>query len=165
MTDRSARLGMPFLQSGQAQKEVFHNEALAVIDCALHPCIEGDAMSDPPGDPQIGESWIVGEDASAAWVGCEDALATWTSGGWRFTPPLPGMAVWNKAGGFWVHWSGAMWTAGILPAAAIEIGGVQVVGPRLPEVAKPTGGATVDVEARAAIDALIATLKSHGLTE
>lgn len=165
MTDRSTRFRMPFLQSGQAQKEIFHNEALVAIDCALHPCIEGRAIADPPADPQIGESWIVGEDASAAWAGFENALATWTPGGWRFTFPLPGMAVWNKADGLWAYWTGTIWTMGILPAAAIEIGGVQVVGPRLPEVANPAGGATVDSEARAAIGALIATLKSHGLTD
>lgn len=165
MTDRTARFGMPFLQSGQAQKEIFHNEALAAIDCALHPCVEGGATSDPPADPEIGESWIVGADASAAWAGFESALATWTSGGWRFTLARPGMGVWNKADGLWIHWTGTTWTAGALPAAAIEIGGVQVVGPRLPEVPGPAGGTIIDIEARAAIEALIATLKSHGLTD
>ena len=42
---------------------------------------------------------------------------------------------------------------------------VGFVGARLPAVASPSGGTTIDTEARAAIAALIATLKSHGLTE
>jgi hypothetical protein len=45
------------------------------------------------------------------------------------------------------------------------IDGQQVVGPRLPDVPSPSGGTIIDAEARAAVDALIATLKSHGLIE
>jgi hypothetical protein len=52
-----------------------------------------------------------------------------------------------------------------LPAAALTVNGQQVVGPRRPAIASPSGGATIDVEARAAIDVLIATFMSHGLTD
>ena len=164
MTDMSARFALPFILPGQAQKEVFHNEALAAIDAALHPSVEEIADA-PPGAPGAGESWIVDDGASGAWSGKAQMLATWTSGGWRFVAPVPGMTAWDRSAGLWRYWTGAAWSDGAWPAAAIRIGGQQVLGPRLAEVPNPTGGATVDAEARAAIDALIATLKSHGLTD
>jgi hypothetical protein len=46
-----------------------------------------------------------------------------------------------------------------------KIAGTQVVGPRGAAVANPAGGATVDAEARTAIDAILARLEAHGLIE
>lgn len=165
MTDTSARFALPLILPGQAQKEAFHNEALTAIDSALHPCVEEGPLADPPADPDLGQSWIVGTGATGAWTDREPALASWTAGGWRFVSPVPGMLVWNINIGCWLHWSGSGWSDGSLPAAALVIAGQQVVGPRLPDVPSPSGGTTIDTEARTAIDALIATLKSHGLIE
>jgi hypothetical protein len=165
MTDTSARFALPFIMPGQAQKEVYHNEALARLDAALHAAAEQGPLATPPADPQEGESWIVAADATGAWTGKDDALASWTGGGWRFVAPVPGMLVWNKAAGVWLHWSGSGWSDGALPATALSIGGEQVVGPRLADVPSPSGGTIIDSEARAAIDAVIATLKSHGLID
>jgi hypothetical protein len=165
MTDASPRFALPFILPGQAQKEVFHNEALTAIDCALHPCIEGADAIDPPGDPEAGDSWIVGEGATGAWAERSDFLATWTAGGWRFTAPVAGMMIWNKASACWTHWGGDQWSDGVLPATAIVVGGNQVVGSRRPDIPTPYEGTTIDTEARAAIVAVIATLKSHGLIE
>jgi hypothetical protein len=39
------------------------------------------------------------------------------------------------------------------------------VGPRQPGIAPPAGGATLDVEARSAIAAILAALTAHGLIE
>jgi Protein of unknown function (DUF2793) len=165
MTETTARFALPFILPGQAQKEVHHNEALAAIDGALHACVEGDPADAPPADPAPGESWIVGDSPSGAWSGRSGALATWTGGGWRFAGPLPGMSAWHKGEGYWIHWTGTGWSDGGLPAAALRIGGQQVVGPRLPDVPSPSGGTVIDIEARSAIEGLIATLKSHGLIE
>ncbi len=164
MTETSGRFALPFILPGQAQKELFHNEALVTIDGALHPSVE-EIADDPPGAPDDGESWIVGAAASGAWSGKAHMLAIWTGGGWRFVAPVPGMTAWDRSAGLWRYWTGAAWSDGAWPAAAIRIGGQQVLGPRLAEVPNPAGGATVDAEARAAIGALIATLKSHGLTD
>lgn len=163
MTDRSPRFALPYLFPGQAQKEVFHNEALVSIDCALHACIEGVA-ADPTVAPDVGESWIIGA-GTGDWSGKDDCIATWTDGGWRFTLPVPGMLVWDQTASYWRHWSGTSWANGALPASAFHIGGEQVVGPRLAAIASPSGGTTIDSEARAAIAAVIATLMSHGLID
>ena len=165
MTDTSARFALPLILPGQAQKEAFHNEALTRLDAALHACVEEGPLADPPADPEAGRSWLVGAAATGAWAGKEHALASWTAGGWRFVSPVAGMLVWNIDLGCWLHWSGSAWSDGSLPAAALVIGGEQVVGPRLPDVPSPSGGTTIDAEARAAVDAVIATLKSHGLIE
>jgi hypothetical protein len=85
--------------------------------------------------------------------------------GWRFVGPAPGMLVWNLDLDCWLHWTGGGWSDGSIPASAFTIAGQQVVGPRLADVPSPSGGTTIDAEARAAVDAVIATLKSHGLID
>lgn len=165
MTDTSARFALPFILPGQAQKEAYHNEALALIDAALHAAIEEGPLATPPGSPEPGQCWIVEDGATGAWAGKAHALACWTGGGWRFITPVAGMPAWNKASAVWLHWSETGWSDGSLPVTALRIGGQQVVGPRLPDVPSPSGGTTIDAEARDAVDALIATLKSHGLID
>ena len=160
----TARFALPLIAPGQAQKEVYHNEALAAIDAALHACVEDAPQTDPPADPEEGNSWIVADAAIGAWDGQSDSLATWTAGGWRFTAPAPGMTAWDRTAGHWRHWSGAAWISAC-PVAALLVGGEQVVGSREPDVPSPSGGTTIDAEARAAIDLLIVTLKSHGLID
>jgi hypothetical protein len=164
MSEATPRLGLPFIVPGQAQKEVHHNEALARIDVALAPSVES-MLLHPPQEPQVGDCWIVAPSPDGDWTGRDHAIACWTAGGWRFVSPLPGMLVWNKDDKLWIHWSGDAWSSGELYAARVLIEGKQVVGPRLPAVPSPSGGTTIDLECRAAVAALIATFKSHGLIE
>jgi hypothetical protein len=165
VTEYSDRFALPFIVPGQAQKEMFHNAALARIDAALHAAVEEGPRADPPGAPEAGRCWIAAAGATGAWAGADHALVSRTESGWRFVAPVPGMLVWNKAEGFWIHWDGAAWSDGALPAAALVIAGQQVVGERLETIASPSGGTTIDAEARIALEAVIATLKSHGLIE
>jgi hypothetical protein len=79
--------------------------------------------------------------------------------------PIAGMSVWDEAAGYARRWTGSAWSNGELPVAGIVIGGKQVVGNRLAAVPSPSGGTTIDAEARAAIAALTVALKTHGLTE
>ena len=58
--------------------------------------------------------------------------------------------------------SGA-WTKGDLRGVRLLIEGAPVVGPRQPDVAAPTGGSTIDLEARAAIRDLLSAIRAHGL--
>lgn len=165
MSETTARLRLPFIAPGQAQKELWHNEALALIDGALAASAEEPPLADPPMNPAEGQSWIIGIGGTGAWAGKDNHLATWTAAGWRFVAPVPGMMAWIASEGFWIHWNGAAWSGGELPAAAIHIGGLQVVGPRRPAIASPSGGTIIDAEGRIAIDAIIAALMSHGLID
>jgi hypothetical protein len=164
MTERSARFGLPFILPGQAQKEAFHNEALAALDALVHAAVEGIAAV-PPADPAEGKAWIVAAGAAGAWAGQDGRIAARTSGGWRFVAPVAGMSVWDGGAGHGRQWNGSAWSDGKLPVAGIIVGGKQVLGPRLAAVPSPSGGTTIDAEARAAIAALTVALKTHGLTE
>ncbi len=165
MDEASARYGFPFILPGQAQKELFHNEALAGIDAALHPSVEGGPTENPPITPGAGQSWLVAPNAVGAWTGKGGMLAAWTSSGWRYVSPQAGMCVWDKAAAIYRRWTGSLWTAGEVSASAVHVGGVQVVGPRQPAVPGPSGGAVIDQEARTTIASLIVALRSHGLIE
>jgi len=165
MSDHTPRFELPFILPGQAQKELFHNEALLRIDAALSAAAEGEPRGDPPANPGEGECWIVAPGASEAWSGKGDMLACWTAGGWRFVPPAPGMTVWDKAAGAPMQWSGSEWSQGRLACSGLTVAGHPVVGERQPAVASPSGGTIIDQQARAAVNALIATLKSHGLID
>ena len=165
MADTTARFALPFILPGQAQKELFHNEALARIDLALHPAVEGPPAAAPPSAPAVGQCWIVAPAATGEWSGRDDMLAIRTEGGWRFLAPQPGTSAWNKAAAVPLMWDGSQWGSGELACTGLLVNGVKVVGERLPGVASPSGGTIIDVQARAAINALTAALMSHGLIE
>ncbi len=165
MADMTPRFALPFIVPGQAQKELFHNEALARIDLALNPAVEGEPLATPPADPEEGQCWIVGTGASGGWSGRDLMLAMWTESGWRFVAPPPGTSAWNTAAGLPLLFDGAAWREGALVCSRLEVGGEQVVGPRQPAVPSPSGGTIIDAEARTAIAALTAALMSHGLIE
>jgi hypothetical protein len=165
MADTTPRFALPFILPGQAQKELFHNEALTRIDLALHPAVEGSPTADPPADPAAGQCWIVASPASGEWEGRAGQLAMWSEGGWRFAAPTPGTIAWNKASGLPMLWDGSQWRDGALVCAGLVVNGVQVVGARQAAVPSPSGGTIIDEEARAAINALTAALMSHGLIE
>ena len=165
MSETSARFALPLIMPGQAQKELFHNEALAAIDAALHAAVEGAPQAAPPAAPVEGQCWLVGPDATGAWTGRDGSLAAWTGGGWRFVTPQPGMCAWDGAAGVPRRWTDGGWNAGEVAAAAILVGGQQVVGARQPDVPSPSGGTIIDAEARAAIEAITVALKTHGLID
>ena len=163
MTDFSARFALPLLQPGQAQKEMFHNEALALLDAALHAVAESLGDNAPPASPAIGQCWIVGSAPAGEWTGRAGMLAAWTSGGWRFVAPVPGMTVWLRAARMWALYDAGAWGAGVLPATTVRVGGQQVVGARAGAIASPAGGTVIDAEARARISAILIALRGHGL--
>ena len=165
MADSTPRFALPFILPGQAQKELFHNEALARIDLALHPAVEGPPAPEPPPDPALGQCWIVAPDATGEWASRDSSLAMWSEGGWRFVAPAPGTSAWNKAASVPLLWDGFQWREGELRCTGLLVGGLQVVGARQPAVPSPSGGTIIDEEARAAINALTAALMSHGLIE
>lgn len=163
MTDATARFALPWLQPGQAQKEMFHNEALTLVDLTTHPVVETVGTNTPPANPLPGQCWIVGSTPAGAWTGQAGRLAGWTAGGWRFVAPVTGMAVWSLADGVAARWTGAGWTVGTVAASRVEVAGLRVVGARQPAIAAPAGGATVDTAARGAISEILQALRSHGL--
>lgn len=161
--ERTARLALPLIQPGQAQKELDHNEALALLDLATQAVVESVGVDTPPAAPTPGQCWIVGDAPVDAWTGQAKALVGWTNGGWRFVAARDGMTAWSRADGQPIRFDGSRWLIGTLSASALEIGGNKIVGPRQPAIAPPTAGTIIDAEARAAVDAILAALREHGL--
>jgi hypothetical protein len=164
MTETSARLALPLLVEGQAQKEMFHNEALARLDLLVQASAEGLGATVPPATPLPGQCWILGAVPQGAWAGHGGEVAGWTQGGWRFVAPREGMRLWlGEAAGF-AAFSAGTWRSGEAHGRLL-VDGAQVVGSRRPGIAEPNGGSTVDGEARAAIVAVLEALRGHGLIE
>lgn len=164
MVDTTTRLALPLLAAGQAQKELTHNAALAALDTLVQPIVQSCGDNTPPSSPSPGQSWIVGVSPGGAWAGRADAIATWRAGGWEFLIPQEGHSFWIADESLWAFYSGA-WTIGEMTAATLKIGGNPVVGSRQPAIASPTGGATVDSEARTALTAILVALRTHGLID
>lgn len=165
MADQTPRFALPFILPGQAQKELFHNEALVLVDAVVHAAVEEGPRPVPPSAPAVGQCWIVASGGSGAWAGRDGDLALWSDGGWRFVAPAEGMSVWDKAAALPRQWDGGAWSDGRLACAGLAVGGKNVVGERLAALASPSGGTIIDAEARSALAAVIAALKSHGLTD
>ena len=141
-TSASPRYGLPLLFAGQSQKEFYVNDAHARIDALLHAAIEGDA-DDPPASPVEGECWLVGASPTGDWVGHPGELACYEAGTWIFADPRDGMRLLDRSTGQVKLYRGG-WTAPTGPAG-------------------PSGGTTIDAEARTAIADLITVLSDAGI--
>ena len=163
--DRSDRFALPFLSSGQAQKEVTHNEALAIVDMLLQPAAESASLTEPPGSASDGQCWIVATGGSGAWTGYDGCLACLSSGGWRFVSPRAGMRVpVAEDGVVYIH-NGSGWGADRVRPDGVYIEEVQVIGPRAGAIADPVGGSVTDSEARAVLAQVLVVLRGHGLID
>jgi hypothetical protein len=157
------RLRLPLLAAGQAQKELFHNEALQLLDAVVAAAVEEPPMAVPPAAPASGSCYLIASDPSGAWSGHAHALASYSAAGWRFVAPVEGMTVYVGSNGLAATYRNGGWEIGLLSAAAIQVGGLQVVGPRAAAIPGPVGGSSVDVQCREAIELILAALRQHGL--
>jgi Protein of unknown function (DUF2793) len=142
----SARHQFPFLGTGQAQKEITHNEALVLIDALLHPSVQSELPAPPAviAEADNGKTWLIGTGASGAWAGKAGQIAHWTGGSWRYLAPQNGMRIWNIAFQVESHYINGQWA--IMPA-----------------IAAPNGGTVIDIEARNAIASILQMLRTSGV--
>ena len=136
------RFALPLLFAGQAQKEFSVNEAHALTDALLHAACDGEA-ADPPAAPVEGEAWLVAPGATGDWAGQDGKLAARQAGNWLFAAPTEGMRLFDRSTGQVLLYRGG-WQRPAAPSA-------------------PSGGAVVDVEARAAIAGLLSALAEAGV--
>ena len=139
----SPRFAMPLLFSGQAQKEVYVNEAISLLDGLCHCAIEAE-LAAPPASPTDGQAWLVGTGASGDWSGRTGQVALRQAGQWRYVAPRDGLRVLNRATGQDLRRVAGVWRAVSPPAA-------------------PTGGSVIDAEVRASLAALVAALRQAGI--
>lgn len=163
MTANTPRNIFPLLAAGQAQKEVTHNEALMLADILIQPAIESAAFTNPPLFPTAGQCWLVASPASGAWAGKEGHLAAWSESGWIFIAPRTGLETTDLSNGQCVRYDGTAWTSGVIKASSVQIAGQQVLASRQTAISNPTGGETIDSQARITINNILSALRSHGL--
>ena len=161
--DNTPRFALPYLTPGQAQKEFFHNEALQRVDFLLCPVVEEPPRQAPPASPAIGQAYVVDTGATGAWAGHDGEIAGYGEGCWRFIAATEGVSVIERTSGELLLRRGGVWEPGVMRARELRINAQKVVGSRQAAIAAPTGGATIDSEGRAAIGAILAALRSHGL--
>ena len=159
----TARLGLPYILQSQSQKEVTHNSALNRLDVLTGAVVQDRDLAVPPANPAEGELWIIASGATGDWAGHDGDLAHFIGGAWAFYSPPGGFGVWIEDETLAARWTGSAWEAGILAGTAVKIGGQQVVGAQQAAIPDATGGSTQDLEARAAVNALLAACRAHGL--
>ena len=157
------RLALPHILPGQAQKELFHNEALQALDLIVAAAVEEPPRSAPPATPAVGSCYIVSASPSGEWAGHAGSLAGMTAAGWRFVTPIEGLAAFIRSNGLTAVYQAGAWDVGKLRGELVEIGGQQVVGSRGGAIAAPAAGAVIDAEARTAVSAILSALRLHGL--
>lgn len=142
-----------------------HNEAVQMLDILAAAAVEEPPRTAPPATPQVGATYIVAAGATGAWVGQDLNLAGFTDGGWRFVTPREGTMAYVVSGSVWSIFREGAWEMGSLRGDNVLIGGEQVVGARAAAIGVPTGGSTVDTEARSAVGQILSALRTHGLIE
>ena len=142
--ETTPNFGLPLLAVGQAQKEVFHNASLAILDAVLCAAVEEPPLNDPPASSAVGTSYIVGPAPTGDWAGEANCLATFTSGGWQFVTARDGLTAFIRSTGARALYRNGAWQSGF-------------------PIAPPAGGTIVDAEARSAIGLILSALASHGV--
>lgn len=161
--NESARLKLPFLVPGQAQKELFHNEALQLLDMLVQPIAEGAPLNDPPPAAVVGQAYLTGADPTGAWAGHTQALACLTESGWRFCDAFEGMGVRLRYTGERACFRDGTWEIGLSDVRSIRVDGQQVLSSQAQAISSPAGGSTIDSQARSVLAAVLDALRHHGL--
>lgn len=73
------------------------------------------------------------------------------------------MTVWIKTSAIYATYNSGAWEIGAIRGSQLMIAGTKVVGAQANAIGEPAGGATVDAEARATLNAILDALRSHGL--
>lgn len=102
-------LGLPLIESAQAQKHVTHNEALLLLDAAVHLAVITRGLATPPGSPLDGDRYLVAAGATGAWASHSGELAFREAGIWRFATPREGWRLWVADEDIFLVFDGVAW--------------------------------------------------------
>jgi hypothetical protein len=111
-----------------------------------------ESQLEPPGD-----GWRVWLMMAGRVFGKTRAGAEWING-------LANARFVRSAGAVALFRAGT-WEIGAVRGSSVIIADQQVVGSRLAAITSPSGGTTVDSQARTAIGAILTALRTHGLIE
>jgi hypothetical protein len=105
----TTHLALPLLAADQAQKHVTHNEALILLDHAIHLAVISRALATPPGAPAHGDRYLIAISATGAWAGHDGELAFYQDGVWRFAEPRTGWRLWSIDEEKFFVFDGTLW--------------------------------------------------------
>ena len=100
-------LGLPYIDQGQAQKEVTHNLALKLLDGIVQLSVKDRTTTTPPSSPIEGDRWIIPAGATGMWAGKTNQIALWTDAAWTWLVPLAGWVCYIEPEGVVVYAGGA----------------------------------------------------------
>jgi hypothetical protein len=154
----SPDLGIPYVAAQQAQPEVTHNEAIAVMQALLKGVVNMTTAT-PPGSPTDGDAYVIAASPTGAWAGRAGAIAVYVSNAWRFIPGNTsagsaiamgarheGMRVYNQADNYQWVWSGSAWLPLVgLGGALIEYASSHVASATLTGSTAETAMATATI--------------------
>ncbi len=159
MTD-TTRYALPLLQSGQAQKEITHNEAVARIDTLLHLVVESRRATSPVQTPAT--AWIVAPDAEGDLAGHAGTIIAFDDSGPKFVVPRDGCIAFVRDEARFVHFAGGLWRDG-WPTAGVTVGEQLLLAGPIVSVSPASGGNVIDAEVRTALAEIVSALKGLGL--
>ena len=105
----TALIGLPLLESSQAQKHVTHNEALLALDALLHLSAISRSVAAPPPLPAEGDRYLIAAGATGEWAGHSGQLAYVQGSGWHYMSVRAGWRVWVVAENLFMIFDGTIW--------------------------------------------------------
>lgn len=102
-------LGLPMMESSQAQKHVTHNEALLLLDASIHLSVISRGETAPPVMPVDGNRFLIAIAGTGDWTGHDGELALREAGSWRFTAPRTGWRLWVQDEAKFLVFDGSVW--------------------------------------------------------
>lgn len=156
----TTRYALPLLQSGQAQKEITHNEAIGRIDALLQLVVESRRTMLPVA--ANGAAWIVVNGATGDFGARIGQIAVCDDGGWSFVAPRDGCIAFVRDEGVFIHFSAGLWRDG-WTVPSLAIGGHTFLSGPVVSVAAPSGGNVIDAEVRAVVAQLLTALRDLGV--
>ena len=102
-------LGLPLLESSQAQKHVTHNEALMLLDAAIQLSVKSRVATAPPVSPVDGDRYLVAASPTGGWAGQASKVAIRDAGAWRFAIPRSGWRLWVEDEAKLFVFDGSLW--------------------------------------------------------
>lgn len=106
---KTKRLNLPLINSGQAQKEITHNEALSLLDALVSPVVQEVGVNAPPLNTQDGELYIIGGQPEGKFTKHAGKIAAKLGSSWRFIEPIKWQEVTLDSDGSKQRFDGKEW--------------------------------------------------------
>ncbi|WP_342270597.1 DUF2793 domain-containing protein [Rickettsia endosymbiont of Orchestes rusci] len=118
------RLKLPLIHSGQAQKEITHNEALNMLDVLVNSVIHEINITSPPESPRPGRLYIIGQNATGEFANHINKIAQRLDNSWRFIIPHKWLEVTHNKDGTKYRFTGKSWEQ--IDVSSLSVTPVQV---------------------------------------